>query len=369
MQHNEMLTALPAGLFKTLARSACVLYQTAHTLDVVEAWLMHHLTGPTPAKYENYPPWAMLTGPGASAPAPYTRWWGTPGNLTLDRDGVVFTPADALEVSEADLLAFWDVVMPLLIDAGWALDFSTAMPRGGHQLLSSSKPVVMEQASPWSVQGVRLTDCLPRSQACSDWRGLWHAIQMALHGAKFNEARQARGLQPLNALWFWGGGQVWKIEEPWPRVQLVDNTGLKPLALDAVYSNATTVRFQFWQNLLAHFFEPGTTEFVQKPAVVYCVEFEGWGTATEVFGVLQSQLVQPMHRVGLHLEWVLGGEQGWRSARTRWYQYLCFWRRKPSWDCLSEPTDPLVPTEESLEKAWQAGLKDQDRLHNTWNET
>ncbi|MEK9816785.1 MAG: hypothetical protein VW447_06700, partial [Limnobacter sp.] len=32
-------------------------------------------------------------------------------------------------------------------------------------------------------------------------------MQVELHNAEFNKAREAKGLKPLNALWFWGGGE------------------------------------------------------------------------------------------------------------------------------------------------------------------
>ena len=47
---------------------------------------------------------------------------------------------------------------------------------------------------------------MPSGEGAGDYRGLVSEIEMALHDHDVNRHREARGLQPLNCLWLWGGG-------------------------------------------------------------------------------------------------------------------------------------------------------------------
>ena len=49
---------------------------------------------------------------------------------------------------------------------------------------------------------------LPRGTAGPQWRRWQDEIQMLLHGHPVNIAREARGVAPANAVWFWGGGRL-----------------------------------------------------------------------------------------------------------------------------------------------------------------
>jgi hypothetical protein len=49
---------------------------------------------------------------------------------------------------------------------------------------------------------------LPRGEAARRWRGVMNEAQMLLHEHPVNQAREARGLPPVNSLWLWGGGHL-----------------------------------------------------------------------------------------------------------------------------------------------------------------
>jgi len=58
---------------------------------------------------------------------------------------------------------------------------------------------------------------LPRGPAAAGHRGLTSEVEMALHDHEVNARRQEDGLQPVNSLWFWGGGTAPEQEtEPRP---------------------------------------------------------------------------------------------------------------------------------------------------------
>lgn len=359
---TQSFAGLPAGLLQTMARNAAPEYQLADGLDRIEAWLLRYLDSQARAKFEQYPAWAMLQNVAAdNEPRPFNRFWGTVGCLEIVRDGVRFSPPEVLQVTEADLQAFWTVVQPLLAKHGWELN----TPAGFHSLLSNPVPVPMEQASPWSVQGIRLTDYLPMTQECSDWRRMWLNMQVELHNAEFNQAREAKGLKPLNALWFWGGGEAWQADVPLPRIKSVSEDGVFDAVKMTDGADEAVNRFVFWTQLLKPL-QGQVAESAPKPDNVYCVNFQGWGGNIAVFKLLESEVLQPMRLAGLAFNWVLLGNNGWKTLKSNWMNRFKFWQNKPNWAVLGEPEIQEGPTEEDLQAAWQQGQRDQDSIQAEW---
>ena len=361
----QSFQGLPAGLLQTMARNAAPEYQHADGLDRIEAWLLRYLDSEAQAKFEQYPAWAMLQRFAADGDVshitPFTRFWGTVGCLEIERDGVRFTPPEVLQVGKADLEAFWNVVQPLLDKHGWSLN----TPAGFHSLLSNPVPVPMEQASPWSVQGIRLTDYLPMTHECSDWRRMWLNMQVELHNAEFNKAREAKGLKPLNALWFWGGGEAWQTDLPLPRVKSVSEDGVFDAVKMTDGADEVVNRFVFWTQLLDPVLKRHT-DSGPKPDHVYCVNFQGWGGNIGVFKLLESEVLQPMRLAGLAFNWVLLGNNGWKTLTSNWMNRFKFWQNTPNWAVLGEPEMQEGPSEEELQAAWQQGQRDQDSIQAEW---
>ncbi|MCR2746491.1 hypothetical protein [Limnobacter parvus] len=359
---TQSFAGLPAGLLQTMARNAEPEYQNADGLDRIEAWLLCYLDSQASAKFEQYPAWAMMQNVAADdEPMPFTRFWGTVGCLEIERDGVRFTPPEVLQANESDLQAFWAVVQPLLAKHGWASN----TPAGFHSLLSNPTPVPMEQASPWSVQGIRLTDYLPMTHECSDWRRMWLNMQVELHNAEFNQAREAKGLKPLNALWFWGGGEAWQTDVPLPRIKSVSEDGVFDAVKMTDDADEAVNRFVFWTQLLKPL-QGSVAESGPKPDNVYCVNFQGWGGNIAVFKLLEGEVLQPMRLAGLAFNWVLLGNNGWKTLKSNWMNRFKFWQNKPNWAVLGEPEIQDGPSEEDLQAAWQQGQRDQDSIQAEW---
>ncbi|MBM4228334.1 MAG: hypothetical protein FJ164_11390 [Gammaproteobacteria bacterium] len=57
------------------------------------------------------------------------------------------------------------------------------------------------------LHGRSLTPFMPRDAADRQWRRYLNDLQMVLHVHPVNEARVARGALPLNAVWWFGGGE------------------------------------------------------------------------------------------------------------------------------------------------------------------
>lgn len=374
-QKDSILQSLPHTLRLALARQQTE-YSSAQGLDRVEAWLASLLDCGQATKFDQYPPWAMLCSTASEqVPTPFCRWWGTVGHIKIERDGVRLLPIDVLNVSAEDLQAFWDIAGPVLDEHGWRVQWGinavgqqVTSNTGSmqHALLDSEQALPMEQASPWSVQNVRLTDYLPMRDDCADWRRMWLNLQVELINAPFNIKREEAGLPVLNCLWFWGGGEVWETTRALPKPKSVSNEGVFDAVKMTEGANEALNRLVFWRNLL----EPllPVDEAVSKPGTVYCADFPGWGGDTAVLRLLEDEVVKPMRLAGLSINWVLLGQDGWKLLQSDWKGRLLFWKNQPDWASLLEPVQDTSPSEEELQQAWAAGQASQRAIEDQWKD-
>jgi hypothetical protein len=72
---------------------------------------------------------------------------------------------------------------------------------------------------PLAALGDHIDPYLPSGPERRFWHRLTNDVQMVLHGAAINAARQRRGEPPINSLWFWGAGALpARSPVPWARV-------------------------------------------------------------------------------------------------------------------------------------------------------
>ena len=92
---------------------------------------------------------------------------------------------------------------------------------------------------------------MPQGENARRWRQLANEWQMLLHAHPVNAEREARGLQPVNALWLWGGGELPArsgLHVPAPHV-FADHILARGLAHHA--GSAAAPIANFWSNLPA----------------------------------------------------------------------------------------------------------------------
>ena len=65
-----------------------------------------------------------------------------------------------------------------------------------------------EFSPPAEALGGQLLAHLPEGEGARLWRRLGNEAQILLHQHPLNATRVARGLPPVNTLWFWGGGRL-----------------------------------------------------------------------------------------------------------------------------------------------------------------
>ena len=87
--------------------------------------------------------------------------------------------------------------------------------------------------SPDEVLGDDLFSHLPEGEGGRRWRALMTEAQVLLHNHSWNQQRAAQGQQPINSLWFWGGG-VMPVSVSTPHAQVRSRDALlQGLALAA----------------------------------------------------------------------------------------------------------------------------------------
>jgi hypothetical protein len=109
----------------------------------------------------------------------------------------------ALDADSADALL--GPLRPLFGDAGMPIE--ATRPSCWHLRLAEGAPLP-EFATPDDALGADLFDYMPPGNDGRRWRALLSEAQVLLHQNPVNAERLARGLAPVNSLWFWGAGRL-----------------------------------------------------------------------------------------------------------------------------------------------------------------
>ena len=111
---------------------------------------------------------------------------------------------DVESAPPADLRPLVDHLQATLVD-----DANYGFARlGSFGYLRANNPIATASVPPYVVHLQMPNEYMPSGQDASDYRRLVSEVEMALHDHEVNLRRQAQGLQPINCLWFWGGGHA-----------------------------------------------------------------------------------------------------------------------------------------------------------------
>jgi hypothetical protein len=145
-------------------------------------------------------PYALLADGGE----PGDGWWlcAEPCHMRVNLDHLVPTDAALFEVArdEAEALAE-------SLNLHFAASGLTFFPLQPERWYARAAVPLPSSAPPLSAaRGRRLAN--PAGAAETRLDALANEIQMMLHAHAVNEAREARGAAPINAVWLWGGGRL-----------------------------------------------------------------------------------------------------------------------------------------------------------------
>jgi len=109
---------------------------------------------------------------------------------------------NADSVPATDLRPLIDFLQRTLVD-----DKSHGFARlGTCGYLRASEPIATARVPPYVAHLQMPDEFLPSGEDADAYRSLVSEVEMSLHDHETNLRRQERGLQPINCLWFWGGG-------------------------------------------------------------------------------------------------------------------------------------------------------------------
>ncbi len=122
-----------------------------------------------------------------------------PVHLHLQRDRLMLSQPET-DLSEAKILC------AALNDyfAGQGMTFFA--PHAARWYLRLDKLPELETTPLSQVVGRNVRGLLPRGKEATHWHKVLNEIQMLLYAQPVNEARETRGLMPINSLWLWGCG-------------------------------------------------------------------------------------------------------------------------------------------------------------------
>ncbi|QBL40767.1 phosphoglycerate mutase [Stenotrophomonas sp. ASS1] len=187
--------ALPDDVARALGRANASQFEAGE-----RAQLQRHFTVAAP-----HLPVAALTRQrdvGDAAGASWLR--ADPACMVPDMHGArMMAYGETLRPTLADCLALLPVLQPLFADAGFVLD---APDPSRWYLRLPIDLTLPDFDSPDEVLGDDLFSHLPEGEGGRRWRALMTEAQVLLHNHSWNQQRAAQGQQPINSLWFWGGG-------------------------------------------------------------------------------------------------------------------------------------------------------------------
>jgi hypothetical protein len=126
-------------------------------------------------------------------------------HLAAGLDRLTFLPlsgAAAVTASERQAL------MPLLATHLQDSPLRLLAGASGRWFLHSQRSLDLQTASPEAAAANELETVMPAGKDAREVRRVMTECQMLLHEHAVNDARQRRGLPPINALWPWGGGSL-----------------------------------------------------------------------------------------------------------------------------------------------------------------
>lgn len=176
-------------------------------------------------------PWAAREARAAGLGDGGEGWaWITPCHWRVGTDHVAMAPPEALQLETADAQALYAAMRPYFDADGIALQPVTPTRWLARGELFRTLPT----ASLDRVAGRVLDAWMPGTEAARPLRRLQQEMQMLLYTHPLNDARQQRGLSPVNSFWASGTGTLEDAPRPaGPEPQVADDLRAAALRDDA----------------------------------------------------------------------------------------------------------------------------------------
>ncbi|MDH5444720.1 MAG: hypothetical protein OEY52_04135 [Gammaproteobacteria bacterium] len=127
-----------------------------------------------------------------------------PAYIHADMDRAVLMGHGGLGLSLEETEQLLRIVNAHVEQDGWQIEAHTV----DRWYVKGAEKTDITTTAPHTILGQDIKHKLPNGPDASYWRSIMNELQMLLHDIPINLARQARGLLPVNSLWFWGGGHL-----------------------------------------------------------------------------------------------------------------------------------------------------------------
>ncbi|MEA3122070.1 MAG: hypothetical protein QOH33_1631 [Paraburkholderia sp.] len=183
-----------------------------------ERWIAQQFGGAAASAADEAPlaPYMLLADGGT----PGDAVWACvePVHVRIAHDHLVLIDPALLELSDDEAAALLAVAEPLVEELGVRIE----APSPKRWYLSGEGLGALASASPMRASGRSIEIWLPHDahtgQRSRAWMKLQNEVQMAWFEHPVNEAREARGLPAVNALWLHAQGAAQPVKSPFARV-------------------------------------------------------------------------------------------------------------------------------------------------------
>lgn len=144
--------------------------------------------------------------------AKHATWlFAEPAWLRPEINGVrLMAYGQRMQMTRGDCDALLPALKPLFGDAGFLID-APRFERWYVRLPAQARfPAFADPADALGDDVFEYLDTTPEGRR---WRALDSEVQVVLHNHPWNAQRQAQGKPPINALWFWGGGELPSVHD------------------------------------------------------------------------------------------------------------------------------------------------------------
>jgi hypothetical protein len=208
LQRALQTPALAALLSRTGARRVQACDAGARVLPH-ESWLAAQLglraQPAAPADADASAPLAGAVLHGYGQPAREGHWFIVhPIHVQMARTHLSLADPRALALADDDARVLFEAARPYFAELGKELRYGDA----GTWFLRADDWAGLATSSPDSASSMNLSDLMPEGPNAVAFRKLQNEIQMLWYEHPVNEARQARGLPPVNSFWIWGGASA-----------------------------------------------------------------------------------------------------------------------------------------------------------------
>ena len=124
-----------------------------------------------------------------------------PVYLLVARDHLVLTDRRQSPITEVESRALFEAAQPLFEEVGKPLIYGDAHT----WFVRADDWSALRTSTPDAACGRNIDIWMPKGDGDRNWRKLQNEVQMHWHTHPINEERAARGLNPFNSLWLWGG--------------------------------------------------------------------------------------------------------------------------------------------------------------------